>query len=565
MVAKKNSAKKNSIRRSTRASCAATQGSMQDSRQGRDKTRPSSPLPRTVNAVYKRNLVLLTDLYQLTMGYGYWKEGTADTTAVFNLYFRKHPFDGGFTVAAGLTWVIDFLRNLRFTTRDLYFLKRLKGNDDKPLFEEAFIDYLRDLNFSCDVFAVPEGTIVHPNEPLVRVQGPLLQCQLIETALLCIINFQTLIATKAARVKLAARGASVLEFGLRRAQGIDGSLSGSWAAYLGGCDATSNVLAAELFGIPVRGTHAHSWVMSYESELEAFLSYAHAMPNNCTFLVDTYDSISGVQHAIQVGTLLREHGFEMSGIRLDSGNITQLSIVARHLLDEAGFSNAAIVASDDLDEFKVEKMFSDGAMVSVLGVGTNLVTGGTQSALGGVYKLAAIKDRHDKWNYRVKLSENETKVSNPGIQQVRRFYNDGIAIGDAIYDANSDLTDEVVVFMGDSTMKYPATMEHKDLLLPIFAKGKLVYRQPPVAAIRAYVQAGLSELTSEHKRLIKPPVYPVGLEQGLHKQKSQITDALRKSKERPSATAEDVRAFYARIEKAAMPKQASARKKNRGR
>ncbi len=511
---------------------------------------------RSISSLYKRNLVLLTDLYQLTMGYGYWKEGTANSTAVFNLYFRKHPFGGGFTVAAGLTWVIDYLKNLKFTERDLAFLHTLTGNDDKPLFEDGFINYLRDLKFSCDIFAVPEGTIVHPNEPLIRVQGPLLQCQLIETALLCIINFQTLIATKAARIKLAARGASVLEFGLRRAQGIDGSLSGSWAAYIGGCDATSNVLAAELFGIPVKGTHAHSWVMSYDSELEAFLSYAHAMPNNCVFLVDTYETICGIENAIHVGLLLREQGFEMAGIRLDSGDITGLSIDARRMLDQAGFEKVAIIASDDLDEFKVEKMFEEGAMVSVLGVGTNLVTGGTQAALGGVYKLSAIQDVQGNWNYRIKLSEVETKISNPGVQQVRRFYEGGVAIGDAIYDVTSDLSGDVVVLMGDSIMKYPANMEHRDLLVPIFAKGKLVYRQPPVEAIRAYVQAGLTELKSEHKVLIQSPIYPVGLEEGLHRQKAQITDALRKGRALPVATAEDVKAFYARIEKAAMPKQA---------
>ncbi|MBY0546146.1 MAG: nicotinate phosphoribosyltransferase [Candidatus Obscuribacterales bacterium] len=509
-----------------------------------------SPL-KPIGSIYKRNLALLTDLYQLTMGYGYWKSGTAETGTVFNLYFRKNPFGGGFSVAAGLTWIIDYLRSFRFTDRDLAYLRKLKGNDGAPLFESGYLDYLRALKFSCDIFAVPEGTIVYPNEPLIRVQGPLIQCQLIETALLCIANFQTLIATKSARIKLAARGATVLEFGLRRAQGIDGALSGSWAAYIGGCDATSNVLASELFGIPVKGTHAHSWVMSHESELESFLSYAQAMPNNCVFLVDTYDTIGGVENAIQVGRLLREYGYEMTGIRLDSGDIAGLSVSARKMLDAAGFQNVLIVASDDLDEARIERMFSNGAQVSVLGVGTNLITGGTQSALGGVYKLAAIEDADGKWNYRVKLSEVESKISNPGIQQIRRFYKDGVAIGDAIYDVAGGLSGDVKVVMADNQSRvYPATVEYQDMLKPIFLRGILVYKQPNVTEIREYVRNGLQELVAGQKKLSNADVYPVGLESGLNKTKLRITTALRK-KSRTKATAKEVQQFYDKMTEAA--------------
>src|SRR6266550_5632730 len=297
---------------------------------------------------------LLTDLYQLTMAYGYWKSGRAEREAVFHLFFRKSPF--------------------QCTAEDAAFLGTLAGNDDRPLFERAFLEYLRTLRFTCAVDAIPEGTAVFPQEPLLRIQGPILQCQLLETALLNLINFQSLIATKAARVCLAARGEPVLEFGLRRAQGVDGALAASRAAYIGGCAATSNVLAAKLYGIPVRGTHAHSWVMSFDDEREAFRAYAEAMPNNCVFLVDTYDSLEGVRRAVEAGRLLRERGHEMVGIRLDSGDLAWLSVEARKILDEAGFPNAVIVASNDLDEHIIASLKEQGAMINVWGVGTKLVT-----------------------------------------------------------------------------------------------------------------------------------------------------------------------------------------------
>ncbi|MCA9445228.1 MAG: nicotinate phosphoribosyltransferase, partial [Candidatus Omnitrophica bacterium] len=303
-----------------------------------------------LNEIYRTGLGLLTDLYQLTMAYGYWKTGRAEREAVFHLFFRKNPFKGGYTIAAGLQYVADFVEGFRFSADDIQYLSILTGNDEKPLFEPSFLEYLADLDLRLDVDAVPEGTVVFPHEPLVRVKGPILQCQILETPLLNFINFQSLIATKASRIVTATGGEPVLEFGLRRAQGIDGGLAASRAAYIGGCDATSNVLAGKLFGIPVRGTHAHSWVMSFHNELSAFQEYAEAMPNNCVFLVDTYDTIEGVRNAIEVGKELRESGHEMVGIRLDSGDLAYLSIEARKLLDEAGFPNAAIVASNDLDE-----------------------------------------------------------------------------------------------------------------------------------------------------------------------------------------------------------------------
>ena len=335
-----------------------------------------------INRLYDTSLSLLTDLYQLTMAYGYWKSGKAEQEAVFNLYFRKHPFQGGFTIACGLSSVIDYLNEYRIDEEDLEYIGSLTGSDGKVLFETGFLDYLRTMEFKCSVNAIPEGTVVFPNEPLLRIQGPVLQCQLLETPLLNLINFQSLIATKAARMRLVANEDSLLEFGLRRAQGPDGGMTASRAAYIGGFDATSNVLAGKLYGIPVKGTHAHSWVMSFDDELESFETYARYMPNNVTLLVDTYDSIQGVKNAIIVGNQLRERGYELGGIRLDSGDLAYLSIEARKLLDDAGFQKTNIVASNDLDEYIMDSLKIQGAKINVWGIGTKLVTAFDQPALG---------------------------------------------------------------------------------------------------------------------------------------------------------------------------------------
>ncbi|MBX2842333.1 MAG: nicotinate phosphoribosyltransferase, partial [Flammeovirgaceae bacterium] len=356
--------------------------------------------------LYKSSLGLFTDLYQITMAYGYWKSGTTEKEAVFNLYYRKNPFEGGYAVCCGLDYAIDYLQDFCLDDSDLEYLAQLTGNDDKPLFEKGFLDYLSNMEFNCDIDAIPEGSVVFPNEPLVRVKGPLFQCQILETALLNIINFQTLVATKAARLSIAALGEPILEFGMRRAQGIDGALAASRAAYIGGCSATSNVLAGKLFDIPVKGTHAHSWVMSFDTEEEAFAAYAKAMPNNCVFLVDTFNTIEGVKKAIKEGLKLRERGYEMVGIRLDSGDLAYLSIEARKLLDNAGFKNAKIVASNDLDENIITSLKSQqDAQVNVWGVGTKLATAFDQPALGGVYKISAIKNTEGEWDYKIKLSE----------------------------------------------------------------------------------------------------------------------------------------------------------------
>jgi len=300
--------------------------------------------------LYRNSITLLTDLYQLTMAYGYWKAGIHNKESVFSLFFRENPFMGGFTVACGLEYALDLLDSFSFKKEDIDYLSGLKGNDSQPLFEKKFLSFLQKLKLECTIDGIPEGTLVFPQEPLIRVRGPLLQCQLLETPLLNLINFQTLIATKAARVHIASEGEPILEFGLRRAQGIDGALAASRAAYIGGCSSTSNVLAGKLFGIPVAGSHSHSWVMSFDNELDSFKTYARVMPDNCVFLVDTYDTIQGVKNAIEVGKILRENGKDLLGVRIDSGDLAYFSIEARKMLDEAGFKETKIMASGDLDE-----------------------------------------------------------------------------------------------------------------------------------------------------------------------------------------------------------------------
>ena len=473
---------------------------------------------------------LLTDLYQLTMACGYWKKGVQSKEAVFHLFFRSHPFKGGFSVACGLADAIDYLRNLTFGGDELAYLGTLTGNDGKPLFESGFLAHLRDMEWSCDVDGIPEGTVVFPHEPLLRIQGPLVQCQLVETALLNLLNFQTLIATKAARVCLAAKGDPVFEFGLRRAQGVDGALAASRAAFIGGCIGTSNVLAGHLFGIPVRGTHAHSWVMSFDTEEEAFRAYAEAMPNNTVFLVDTYDTLRGVACAIEMGRWLRERGHELGGVRLDSGDLAWLSIETRRMLDAAGFPNAAIVASNDLDEHTITSLKQQGAAINVWGVGTKLVTAYDQPALGGVYKLSAVRENGGVWKHKVKLSEQAAKVSTPGLQQVRRFIKDGAFLGDMIHDLDGpEENSRVIVDRADMTRRkhIPDGAECEDLLVPIFRSGNLVYEQPPLAAIRERTQAHLAGLHEGHTRFLNPHEYPVGLSPALHDLRTQLILAAR--------------------------------------
>ncbi|HAS42293.1 MAG TPA: nicotinate phosphoribosyltransferase [Microscillaceae bacterium] len=483
--------------------------------------------------LYQTSLSLLTDLYQLTMAYGYWKSGRSEDEAVFHLFFRRHPFKGGFTIACGLEYVIDFLDNFRFSEEDITYLSSIEGNNGKPLFEQGFLDYLADMKFSCSVEAVPEGTVVFPQEPLIRVRGPIAQCQLLETPLLNIVNYQTLVATKAARMNLATNGESVLEFGLRRAQGIDGGLAASRAAYIGGCGATSNVLAGRLFGIPVKGTHAHSWVMSFDTELDAFETYAEVMPNNCVFLVDTYDTIEGVKKAVEVGKKLRENGHEMMGIRLDSGDLAYLSIEARKVLDEGGFPNATIVASNDLDENIITSLKQQGAKINVWGIGTKLVTAYDQPALGGVYKIAALRNADGGWNYKVKLSEQVVKVSNPGILQVRRYQKDGEYMADMIYNEVDGVPESPsIIDPMDATRQrdIASNTTYKDLLQPLFDQGNLVYQIPSIDEVKAHAVEELKLFHSGVKRFMNPHSYPVGLEKNLSDYKYDLIRKLRKQK-----------------------------------
>lgn len=486
----------------------------------------------SLSSLYRPSLALLTDLYQLTMAHAHWKTGSYRKEAVFHLYFRNNPFGGGFTVACGLARAKEFISDFRFGDEDLAYLKTLVGQDGSRLFEDGFIDYLRELKLECDIDAVEEGRIVFPSTPLVRVRGPIIAAQLIETPLLNIVNFETLIATKAARIALAARGEPVMEFGLRRAQGIDGALAASRAAYIGGCSATSNVLAGRMFDIPVRGTHSHSWVMAFGSELESFREFARASPGNCVFLVDTFHSLDGIAHAIEVGRTLKAAGHRLGGIRLDSGDLAYLSIEARRMLDEAGFKDAAIVASNELDENIIASLREQGARVSVWGVGTRLITGHDQAAMGCVYKLSAVKDPGGPWRPRMKLSEQAAKVSNPGIQQVRRFASGSEFLGDMIWHDVPDAEtgpSHLMIDPLDMTRRRTFAPEHafEDLLKPIFRKGVLVSAPESLPAARENVTRDLARLHGGIKRFVNPHVYPVGLEESLFTMRADLMLRLR--------------------------------------
>ena len=485
----------------------------------------------SLRQLYSPSLSLLTDLYQLTMSYGYWKAGMANHESVFNLFYRQNPFKGGYGIAAGLEQAIDLVTNSRFQDEDLQYLASLNGNDGEPLFEDAFLHHLQSTPLSVDMYAVPEGSIVFPHEPIIRMRGNIIPCQLFETPLLTLINFQTLIATKASRVCAAAQGDSVLEFGLRRAQGFDGGLSASRAAYIGGCHATSNVLAGKLFDIPVKGTHAHAWVMMFDSELDAFEAYADAMPNNCVFLVDTYDTLEGVKKATKVGKQLREKGHEMVGVRLDSGDMAELSKGARKILDDAGFHEAKIVASDSLDELKLQLLKSRGAQIDVWGVGTNLVTARDQPALGGVYKLSAVREPGGAWEPKIKLSNTPIKVSNPGIQQIRRYYNEnGQPITDMIYDElkGPSRSPSIRLLDKEATARSidPQT-PFEDLLESVVISGHCVKKSPDIHQIRAHAQSELSRFEAGVRAFQNPSIYPVGLEARLYNEKMRLFKAHR--------------------------------------
>ncbi|GAB3675543.1 nicotinate phosphoribosyltransferase [Salinisphaera aquimarina] len=434
--------------------------------------------------LYGRAPALLTDLYQLTMAYGHWYNATHEREAVFHLFFREAPFNNGFAIACGIETAIEYVTRMRFEHDDIAYLATLKDNVGNPLFAEGFLRYLRDFRFTGEIDALPEGTAVFAHQPMLRVRAPILQAQLLETALLNLMNFPTLVATKAARIAHAAGDDPVLDFGLRKAQGIDGGVSAARAAYIGGCAGTSNVLAGKLFGIPVSGTHAHGWVMAFDDELDAFDAYAAALPDHCIFLVDTYNTLEGVENAIRAGKKLRAAGHEMAGIRLDSGDMAELSRAARRRLDEAGFPDAKIAASSNLDEHAIADLKSRGAPIVLWGVGTRLATAQPDAALDGVYKLAALRNDAGRWSYRMKLSDTPGKLTRPGVQQVRRFLDaDGAPLADLLYDEAAPKT---AWAGGDQSgvREFSADSAHRDLLEPMVRAGERVGQAPALAAVR---------------------------------------------------------------------------------
>lgn len=461
---------------------------------------------------------LFSDFYQLTMAYAHWKHGTHLTPAVFHQSFRTLPFGGGYALAGGLGELVDWLDALRFDASDVAYLAEVRDAEDRPMFEPAFLEFLLASRFACDVDAVPEGALVFPHEPLVRVTGPIWQAQYVESALLNLVNAGTLFTTKAARICHAAGGEPVMEFGMRRAQFMGAALSAARAAYIGGAAGTSCMLASKVYGIPPKGTLAHSWVMFWDDEREAFLRYAEALPGNCLFLVDTFDTLEGVRNAIEVGHWLRQHGHQLLGIRLDSGDLAYLSIEARRMLDAAGFPDAAITGSNDLDEYLVQSLKVQGARIVVWGIGTKLITSFEQPALGGVYKLSAVQ-REGVWEDRIKLSEQSAKVSIPGVLQVRRYVNArGEYAGDMIYDVHRPGKGAVIIDPADPLRRKDlrGAAESFDLLVPIYRTGTRVYEVPSLEESRARVAQELARLHPGIKRLQNPHLYPAGLDRRLY-------------------------------------------------
>lgn len=466
-----------------------------------------------------RNLTLMTDLYQLTMMDGYLKCGTDNRRAVFDLFFRPKD-EIGYAVFAGLEQALDYIRNLHFSAEDIAYLKGL------DLFSEAFLKRLEGFRFSGNIYSVEEGRIVFPYEPILSVEAPIFEAQLVETALLNIINHQTLIATKASRVTHVA-GSNVMEFGLRRAQGPDAGIYGARAAMIGGCNGTSNVLAGQMFDIPVKGTHAHSFVMSFASELEAFRAYADLFPDNCLLLVDTYDTLkSGVPNAIRVFRELREKGHEPVGIRLDSGDLAYLSKKARKMLDEAGFPKASICASGDLDEHSIVSLRSQGARIDSWGIGTKLITSETVPSLGGVYKLAAV-ERDGRLEPVIKISENPVKITNPGFKKILRIYDGaGMAQADLIClkDEEFDTSEPLTIFHPTETWKRTTFTDYRvePLLKLVCREGEVVYQSPSLREIMAFAANERETFWDEYRRIEKPQVYKVDLSRELYELKQRL-------------------------------------------
>ena len=477
------------------------------------------------------NLTLLTDLYELTMMQGYFKNPT-NQTVIFDMFYRTNPCGGSFAIAAGLEQMIEYIENLHFEEDDISYLRSLK------IFEEDFLDYLSNFRFSGDIYAIPEGTVVFPREPLVKVVAPIMEAQLVETAILNIINHQSLIATKAARVCYAAKGDGVMEFGLRRAQGPDAGIFGARAAVIGGCAGTSNVLTGQMFDVPVLGTHAHSWIMSFPDEYTAFKTYAQMYPDACTLLVDTYDVLkSGVPNAIRVFEEMREQGIPLTkyGIRIDSGDLAYLSKEAYKMLAAAGFDDATICASSDLDEYLIDSLKTQDAKINSWGVGTNLITSQDNPAFGGVYKLAAVKDAgSNSFTPKIKLSENTEKVTNPGNKTIYRIYSkstgkikaDLICLADEAFDPEETMIIFDPIDTWKKTKVLGGTYEMRELLIPVIKDGKRVYTSPSVMELREYCKQEQNTLWDESRRLVNPQKVYVDLSQRLYDLKKNLLEEM---------------------------------------
>lgn len=477
----------------------------------------------------ERKLTLLTDLYELTMMQGYFKS-KSNERVVFDAFYRTNPCNGGYAIACGLEQLITYIKELRFSYEDIEYLRSL------GIFDEDFLDYLSSYHFTGDIYAIPEGTVVFPREPLVKVVAPIMEAQLVETAILNIINHQSLIATKASRVVYAAKGDGIMEFGLRRAQGPDAGIYGARAAVIGGCIGTSNVLSGQLFDIPVKGTHAHSWIMSFEDEYTAFKTYAMQYPEAMILLVDTYDTLkSGVPNAIRVFKEMREQGYAMPnyGIRLDSGDLAYLSKKARKMLDDAGFPDAVISASNDLDEYLIDSLKTQGCKVTSWGVGTNLITSKDCPSFGGVYKLAAIWDEAaDSFVPKIKLSENSEKITNPGNKTVFRLYDkenhkiiaDLIALVGETFDTERDLKIFDPIETWKKTLLKAGTYEIRELMKPVFIRGVCTYESPKTMEIRDYCIEEQNTMWEETRRLLNPHRVHVDLSDRLYGMKKELLD-----------------------------------------
>ncbi len=478
-----------------------------------------------------RNLTLLTDLYELTMMQGYFRNANANANVIFDAFYRKNPDGNGFAISCGLEQIIELIENLHFSKEDIDYLDSLK------IFDKDFLEYLADFKFTGDVYAIPEGNLMFPREPVVKIKAPIMQAQLLETALLNIINHQSLIATKAYRVVHAAKGDGVMEFGLRRAQGPDAGIYGARAAMVAGCIGTSNVLAGQMFDVPVMGTHAHSWIMSFDDELTAFREYAKLYPNACILLVDTYDTLkSGIPNAIKVFKEMRAAGISSKkyGIRMDSGDLAYLSKKAKKMLDAEGFTDAVISASNDLDEYLISDLKNQGATINSWGVGTNLITSKDNPSFGGVYKLAAIMDKETgKYIPKIKLSENAEKITNPGDKVIYRVYDkesgklfaDLIALIDEVYDENEDLLLFDPVETWKKTLLKAGTYIIKPLMIPVFIDGECVYKdRPTVMELQQVFKNELDTLWDESKRLVNPHEIHVDLSQKLWDLKKKLLD-----------------------------------------